>query len=95
MSTVKTKSKPTRQAADLTLAITPCLWFDDQAEEAVNFYVSVFRNSKIETITRYGPAAADRQAEERADILQLSGQKFAAAEWRPCSCLPAFVHGGR
>jgi len=37
--------------------ITPCLWFDDQAEEAVNFYVSIFPHSKIETVTRYGPAA--------------------------------------
>ena len=34
--------------------ITPCLWFDDNAEEAVNFYVSVFKNSKIASVTRYG-----------------------------------------
>jgi predicted 3-demethylubiquinone-9 3-methyltransferase (glyoxalase superfamily) len=34
--------------------ITPCLWFDNKAEEAVNFYVSIFKNSKIGIITRYG-----------------------------------------
>jgi len=34
--------------------ITPSLWFDDNAEEAINFYVSIFKNSKIGTVTRYG-----------------------------------------
>jgi predicted 3-demethylubiquinone-9 3-methyltransferase (glyoxalase superfamily) len=34
--------------------ITPCLWFDSQAEEAAKFYVSVFDNSAIGTVTRYG-----------------------------------------
>ena len=36
--------------------ITPFLWFDDQAEEAANFYVSIFKNSKIVSVTRYGEA---------------------------------------
>lgn len=36
--------------------ITPCLWFDDQAEEAVEFYAAIFRNSKIVNIARYGQA---------------------------------------
>ena len=34
--------------------ITPFLWFDDKAEEAVNFYTSIFKNSKIGSVTRYG-----------------------------------------
>jgi predicted 3-demethylubiquinone-9 3-methyltransferase (glyoxalase superfamily) len=34
--------------------ITPCLWFDNQAEEAVNFYTSIFKNSKIVRVARYG-----------------------------------------
>jgi predicted 3-demethylubiquinone-9 3-methyltransferase (glyoxalase superfamily) len=38
--------------------ITPFLWFDNKAEEAVNFYVSTFRNSSIGTVTRYREAAA-------------------------------------
>ena len=36
--------------------ITPFLWFDTQAEEAANFYVSVFKNSKVKTVSRYGDA---------------------------------------
>lgn len=39
--------------------ITPCLWFDDQAEEAVKFYTSIFKNSKIGTIARYGDAGSE------------------------------------
>jgi len=39
-----------------TRKITPFLWFDHQAEEAATFYTSVFKNSKIETVTRYGDA---------------------------------------
>ena len=39
--------------------ITPCLWFNDNAEEAVSFYTSIFKNSKIKTITRYGDAGAE------------------------------------
>ena len=37
--------------------ITPCLWFDNNAEEAVSFYISIFKNSKIRHITHYGDAA--------------------------------------
>ncbi|MGH8557279.1 MAG: VOC family protein, partial [Methylococcales bacterium] len=36
--------------------ITPCLWFDNQAEEAVNFYTTIFKNSTIGIISRYGEA---------------------------------------
>ena len=36
--------------------ITPFLWFDNQAEEAMNFYVSIFKNSKVGHVTRYGDA---------------------------------------
>ena len=37
--------------------ITPCLWFDNQAEEAAEFYTSIFPNSRINAVTRYGPGA--------------------------------------
>jgi predicted 3-demethylubiquinone-9 3-methyltransferase (glyoxalase superfamily) len=67
--------------------ITPCLWFDDQAEEAVNFYVSVFPNSKIETVTRYGPAAAAAASRPEGTVLtilfQLGGQRFMALNGGP------------
>ena len=36
--------------------ITPCLWFDDQAEEAATFYVAIFKNSRIVNVSRYGEA---------------------------------------
>jgi predicted 3-demethylubiquinone-9 3-methyltransferase (glyoxalase superfamily) len=39
--------------------ITPCLWFDNQAEEAAKFYTSVFKNSKIVKISRYGEAGRE------------------------------------
>jgi len=42
-----------------THTITPCLWFDDQAEEAVKFYTSIFKNSRIVTISRYGEAGRE------------------------------------
>ncbi len=38
--------------------ITPCLWFDTQAEQAATFYISVFRNSRISQVSRYGEAGA-------------------------------------
>ncbi len=38
--------------------VTPCLWFDDQAEPAAEFYTGIFRNSKITKISRYGEAGA-------------------------------------
>ncbi len=70
-----------------TQKISPCLWFDDQAEEAVNFYVSVFPNSKIETVTRYGPAAAEAAGRPEGTVLtilfQLSGQEFMALNGGP------------
>jgi predicted 3-demethylubiquinone-9 3-methyltransferase (glyoxalase superfamily) len=37
--------------------ISPCLWFDDQAEEAANYYVSIFKNSQVREVTRYGEGA--------------------------------------
>ena len=40
----------------VTPRITPCLWFNDQAEEAVAFYTGIFRNSKVVNIARYGEA---------------------------------------
>ena len=42
----------------ITQRITPFLWFDDRAEEAAGFYVSIFRNSRIKGISRYGDEAA-------------------------------------
>jgi len=67
--------------------ITPCLWFDDQAEEAVNFYISFFRNSRIVSIARYGDAAAAASGRPKGSVMtivfQLEGQDFMALNGGP------------
>ncbi|HEV8600940.1 MAG TPA: VOC family protein [Gemmatimonadales bacterium] len=59
---------------------TSCLWFDNQAEEAARFYTSVFKNSRIGTISRYGEAAARASGHPKGSVLtvefELAGQKF-------------------
>jgi len=63
--------------------ITPFLWFDNQAEEAANFYVSIFKNSKIETIARYGEAGPEAKGGVITVDFQLDGQKFVALNGGP------------
>ncbi len=46
--------------------ITPCLWFDDQAEEAVKFFTGVFKNSKVGRVSRYGEAGREFHESRRA-----------------------------
>lgn len=58
--------------------IVPLLWFNDKAEEAVNFYVSVFANSKIEEISRYGEAGPGPEGEAMMIEFVLEGQPFKA-----------------
>src|SRR5262249_23508127 len=63
--------------------ITPFLWFDNQAEEAANFYVSIFKNSKIVTITRYGEAGPGPKGSAMTVVFQLDGQEFIALNGGP------------
>lgn len=63
--------------------ITPFLWFDDNAEEAANFYVSVFKNSKITGITRYGKAGPGPEGTVLTVTFQLDGQDFVALNGGP------------
>ncbi|MEO6908968.1 MAG: VOC family protein [Abditibacteriaceae bacterium] len=58
--------------------ITPCLWFDDRIEEAVNFYVSVFQNSKIKRTTHYGEGMPQPPGSILTITFQLDGQDFMA-----------------
>jgi predicted 3-demethylubiquinone-9 3-methyltransferase (glyoxalase superfamily) len=58
--------------------ISPFLWFDDQAEEAMNFYVSIFDNSKVGKITRYGDAGPGPKGSVMTGSLELEGQQFTA-----------------
>jgi predicted 3-demethylubiquinone-9 3-methyltransferase (glyoxalase superfamily) len=63
--------------------ITPFLWFDDKAEEAMNFYVSVFKNSKIGTVTRYGEGGPGPKGTVMSATFQLDGQDFFALNGGP------------
>jgi len=63
--------------------ITPFLWFDDQAEEAMNFYTSIFKNSKIGSITRYGEAGPGTKGAVMSVTFQLDGQEFMALNGGP------------
>jgi len=63
--------------------IMPCLWFDDQAEEAANLYVSIFKNSKIVNIARYGEAGPGPAGTVMTVTFQLEGQEFIALNGGP------------
>ena len=71
----------------MTNQIVPCLWFDNQAEEAVNFYISIFRNSKIESISRYGKEGFEFHGQKEGTALtvgfQINGQSFTALNGGP------------
>lgn len=56
--------------------ITPFLWFDGKAEEAANFYVAIFKNSKIKGIARYGDAGPGPKGSVMTVALELDGQEF-------------------
>ena len=67
--------------------IMPCLWFDDQAEAAVNFYVALFKNSKITNVARYDEAGAKASGRPVGTVMtmtfQLDGQEFMALNGGP------------
>jgi predicted 3-demethylubiquinone-9 3-methyltransferase (glyoxalase superfamily) len=67
--------------------ITPCLWFDDQAEEAVAFYTAIFNNSKTLTVARYGEAGQEIHGKPVGSVMtvafELDGQAFTALNGGP------------
>lgn len=67
--------------------ITPCLWFDDQAEEAARYYVSIFKNSRIRDIGRYGEAGQEIHGRPPGSVMvvefELDGQTFTALNGGP------------
>ncbi|RYP40968.1 hypothetical protein DL768_010559 [Monosporascus sp. mg162] len=69
------------------LTLTTCLWFDGQAEEAANFYVSVFKNSKITHIQRYSDAGKEFHGHEPGTVLvvefELNGHRFVGLNGGP------------
>ena len=63
--------------------ITPFLWFNDNAEEAMNFYVSIFKNSKVLNVARYGEAGPGANGTVMTATFQLDGQEFVALNGGP------------
>jgi predicted 3-demethylubiquinone-9 3-methyltransferase (glyoxalase superfamily) len=67
--------------------ISPCLWFDSEAEQAAQFYTGIFKNSRIVTITRYGKAGFEIHHRPAGSVMtvsfELDGQKFTALNGGP------------
>jgi predicted 3-demethylubiquinone-9 3-methyltransferase (glyoxalase superfamily) len=63
--------------------ITPFLWFDGNAEEAANFYISIFKNSKMGKISRYGDAGPGPKGTAMSVTFQIEGQEFYALNGGP------------
>jgi predicted 3-demethylubiquinone-9 3-methyltransferase (glyoxalase superfamily) len=66
-----------------TQKITPCLWFNFNAEEAVNYYLSIFKNSKILGISHYGDAVPTHKGKVLTILFEIEGQKFQALNGGP------------
>jgi predicted 3-demethylubiquinone-9 3-methyltransferase (glyoxalase superfamily) len=67
--------------------ITPCLWFDNQAEEAVDYYISIFRNSRVTAVARYPEAGQEVHGRAAGSVMtvafELDGQTFTALNGGP------------
>ncbi|HET9904239.1 MAG TPA: VOC family protein [Xanthobacteraceae bacterium] len=67
--------------------VTPCLWFDTEAEEAANFYVSVFRDGRIKSVTHYGNEGQEIHGKPAGSVLvvefEIFGQAFMALNGGP------------
>ena len=67
--------------------ISPCLWFDDQGEEAAKFYTSIFKDSKMGDVTRYGKEGYEIHGREEGTVMtvefEIEGQKFLALNGGP------------
>jgi len=72
----------------LAAKVTPFLWFDTQAEEAAIFYSAIFKNSRINKLTRYGEAGHDTHGMTAGSVMtvafELNGQSFVALNGGPC-----------
>jgi predicted 3-demethylubiquinone-9 3-methyltransferase (glyoxalase superfamily) len=71
----------------LKRSITPCLWFDSQAEEAARFYTGIFENSRIVSVTRYGEAGHEIHGRPPGAVMavafEINGQEFSALNGGP------------
>jgi predicted 3-demethylubiquinone-9 3-methyltransferase (glyoxalase superfamily) len=73
--------------ASIKTKITPCLWFDTQAEDAAKHYTAIFPNSRIKQISRYGEAGRDVHGKEAGSVMtvafEIEGQTFVALNGGP------------
>lgn len=84
MASVSTSPKTTDNVETAPAQkITPMLWFDDKAEEAANFYTSLFPNSKILSIARYGEVGPGPEGSVMVASFQIAGQEFTALNGGP------------
>ena len=71
----------------ITQKISPCLWFDTQAEDAAKFYTAVFENARIKQISRYGKTGRERHGKEAGSVMlvefEIAGQTFTALNGGP------------
>ena len=70
-------------SSKISQRITPFLWFDTQAEEAANFYVSIFENSRVHTVTHYGETGPGKKGSVMTVGFTLDGQEFTALNAGP------------
>ena len=80
------RKKPARRAAPIA-TLSPCLWFDDQAEEAARFYVSVFKKAKIRSVNRYPAVGQEIHGRPAGSVMTvdfvLNGLPFTALNGGP------------
>ena len=85
---MSTRNQPElEEPMQVTQKITPCLWFDDQAEEAVKFYTAIFKNSRIVEVARYGEVGREIHGKPAGTVMtvafELEGQAFTALNGGP------------
>lgn len=83
MASTKAQTSKTPEKQPQSQKITTFLWFNDNAEEAANFYTSIFKNSKIRNITYYGGAGAGPKDRVMTVDFELDGQQFIALNGGP------------
>jgi len=69
--------------AKIEQRVTPMLWFDNQAEEAANYYVSIFKNSRVTNVSRYGDTGPGPKGSVMVAEFELDGQQFTALNGGP------------
>lgn len=81
--TTSASAQGTTEGPKAKQKITPMLWYDTQAEEAANFYCSIFKNSRVNSVSRYGESGAGPKGQVMLVTFELDGQEFTALNGGP------------